>query len=71
MNYNFLYWIVLFSVLTINFFQKKEHKFYLQIGFYSFIAGVILKVIGLNEIAEFIMRMSFIFWVIGLWFANS
>ncbi len=60
------YWLVLISIIVTMFFFKRDAKFYLLSAFYIFCSGVILRVIGLNEISEILMRLSFILWIIGL-----
>lgn len=60
------YWIVLILIIGIMFFLKKDSKFYLFTAFYIFCVGAILRIIWLNEVSEILMRMSFIFWLVGL-----
>lgn len=60
------YWLVFILAIGSMFFVKRDAKFFLFAAFYIFCAGVILRMISLNEISEISMRISFIIWIIGL-----
>lgn len=60
------YWLFLISVIVTMFFFKKDSRFYLITAFYIFCTGAIMRVIGLNEISEILMRLSYILWILGL-----
>lgn len=60
------FWLILIFIIGIMFFIKKDSRPYLLTGFYIFIGGAIFRLIGLNEVSENLMRISLLFWVIGL-----
>ena len=60
------YWLMLISVVIFQLVQKKENIFYLKLAFYLFVIGALLRVLTLNDISEFMMRTSFIFFIVGL-----
>ncbi len=60
------YWLVLLAVIVTYFFKKKDSRFYLFTAFYIFCVGVLLRIMNLTNIAEILMRISLICWVMGL-----
>lgn len=61
-----IYWIILAGSIISLIFFKKRASFYLYLAFYTFIVGAVLRVVGINDIAEAIMRISFIGWLVGI-----
>ncbi len=61
-----IYWLVLGILIVAAASFKKRASFYLSLAFYLFMAGAILRIIGINDIAELIMRISLIGWLVGL-----
>lgn len=61
-----IYWVILAGLIISSIFFKKRASFYLWIGFYIFLTGAVLKIIGINNVAEIMMRISFIGWLVGL-----
>ncbi len=62
---NLIYWLILLSIITFQLVKKRENTFYLRLAFYIFITGAGLKILTLNDISEFFMRISFIFFLVG------
>lgn len=60
-----IYWILLLGIILINFKYKKDGIFYLWFGLYLFSIASFISVVNLISIAEFFMRASFIFLLIG------
>lgn len=61
-----IYWLTLASIIIFQLIKRKENIFYLNLAFYIFIIGAILKIIVLSNFSEFFMRISFIFFLVGL-----
>lgn len=60
-----IYWILFLGIIFINFKYKKGGIFYLWFGFYLFCIASFISVVNLISIAEFFMRVSLIFLLIG------
>lgn len=61
-----VYWLILISIIIYQQIKKKENTFYLYLAFYIFVIGGLLRIITLKDFSEFFMRISFIFFLIGL-----
>lgn len=61
-----IYWFILILIILFQWNQKKDNIFYLKLAFYIFLSGAAIRIIGLSEVAEFFIRISFIFWIVGL-----
>jgi len=61
-----IYWFILVLIIIFQRIQKKKDIFYLKPALYIFIIGALLRVLTLNDISEFLMRTSFIFFIVGL-----
>lgn len=60
------YWVALFLIIGIVIIIKKDSKFYLTAAFYIFCIGALLRLTGLKEVAEILMRIDFMLWIMGL-----
>ena len=60
-----IYWLILLSILIINFRFKKESIFFLWVGVCLFCIGAVVSIVSLQPLAEFIMRISLIYLLIG------
>lgn len=60
------YWLIMILIIIYQRIHKKKDRFYLQLAFYIFLTGVILRVITLIDVAEFFMRISFVLFITGL-----
>ena len=60
-----IYWVFLLGLILINFKYKKDGIFYLWLGFYLFCTASFISIINLISIAEFFMRISFVFLIVG------
>lgn len=49
---------ILVGLIIVSIKLKKAGLFYLWLGFYLFCAGSLISIIGLESLAEFIMRVS-------------
>ena len=61
-----VYWLILFSWVAVIWFSKKTSNFAFYPAFVLFIIAAVLTVFGLRSLAEPIMRISFIGWLIGI-----
>lgn len=61
-----IFWIILISIIIYHVIKKRENTFYLSIAFYIFIFGVLIRIVTFYSVSEFLMRTSFIFFIIGL-----
>lgn len=61
-----LYWLILFSWIAVMWFSKKDSNFAFYPAIVLFIIAAVLTVFGLRSLAEPIMRISFIGWLIGI-----
>lgn len=64
-----IYWLIFFGILFANIRFKKNSSVYLRAGFYLFIAGSAVSILGVFNISEFIFRICFIFLLIGFAFS--
>lgn len=60
-----IYWLLLFLIIGSIYLNKKNASFYFNIALYAFMIGAILRIIGLNSLAEIIMRIDFMLWLVG------
>lgn len=66
---NLIYWIILICwILAIKIF-KRDSNFALLPAFILFLIAASLTVLGLRNLAEPIMRVSLIGWIIGIFHA--
>lgn len=49
---------IVVGLIILNIKLKKVGVFYLQLGFYFFCGGSVISIVGLESLAEFIMRVS-------------
>jgi len=61
-----VYWYILLSWIAIIWFSKKTSNFAFYPAFILFLISAVLTVVGLRSLAEPIMRVSFIGWLIGI-----
>lgn len=61
-----VYWFILFAWVAVMWFSKKTSNFALYPAFVLFLISAVLTVIGLRSLAEPVMRISFIGWLIGI-----
>lgn len=64
-----VYWVILFVWIASIKILKKDSEITLKIAFILFILAAILTIVNLRNIAEPIMRVSFIGWMIGIFHA--
>lgn len=64
-----VYWFILISWIILIRVSKKDSGITLKIAFILFFIAAVLTVFNLRLIAEPIMRVSFIGWLIGLFHA--
>lgn len=60
-----IYWALLLGLIFINFKYKKDGIFYLWLGFYIFCTASFISIVNLISVAEFFMRASFVFLIVG------
>lgn len=60
-----IYWLLFLAIIFIHFKYKKNGIFYLWIGFYLFCISSFISIVNLISIAEFFMRISFVFLIVG------
>lgn len=61
-----IYWIVLFVWISVVWVLKKDSSFSLVPALFLFGLAALLTVFGLRNLAEPVMRVSFIGWLVGL-----
>lgn len=61
-----MYWLIAILIAILIYFKRKEPDFYLKAAIYIFAIGAILRLVGLNFISEFLMRLDFMFWIAGI-----
>lgn len=61
-----IYYFLLFLIIVYQFIKKRENIFYLNLAFYLFLLGALLRIVTLNDFSEFLMRTSFILFLVGL-----
>lgn len=61
-----IFWLILLVIIAYQKVKKRENTFYLNNAFYIFISGALLKILTLDNFSEFLMRISFIFFLLGL-----
>lgn len=62
----YFYWLIFIVTVIIVKFYKPTSKKIMLYGFISFFVGILFTIINNLLIAEFVMRISFVFWLIGL-----
>lgn len=60
-----IYWVLLLGLIFINFKYKKDGIFYLWLGFYIFCTASFISIVNLISVAEFFMKISFVFLIVG------
>lgn len=60
-----IYWVVLIILILLNKKIKKDGMFYLRIGFYLFLTGALISIVGIEGVAEFFMRICLVFLLVG------
>ena len=61
-----IYWLIFLIWILYAYFSKKESLHHLWIALSLFILAAILQIISFDNLAEPIMRVSLLGWVIGL-----
>lgn len=61
-----IYWAVLIIWIIVIKVQKKDSGVSLKIAFVLFVLASILTILNLRNLAEPVMRVSFIGWIIGI-----
>ena len=61
-----IYWIILIIWIIAIFIFKKDSGLTLKIALALFLVAAVLTVFNLRDLAEPIMRVSFIGWIIGI-----
>lgn len=61
-----VYWLIFIIWISIILFSKKDSTFAFYPAFILFLLAAVLTVFNLRSIAEPIMRISFIGWLIGI-----
>jgi len=61
-----IYWMILLGWLFILFNFKLESEASFILGFVTFVFAAIFAILGLRLIAETVMRVGFIFWLVGM-----
>ena len=67
----FIYWWVLILIILIGKIFHLRSLFYLTVAFISFFISGLFVSLGLKEIAESVMRISFIGWLAGLFLSSK
>lgn len=62
---SYIYWLVLIGSLISIWFWKKGSNFSLYVSFFLFIISALIVTVGFQDIGEPIMRLSFIFLLVG------
>lgn len=60
-----IYWLILIVIVVLVKRFKKFGKYYYHVGFYLFLMGAVISVIGMKEVAELFVRICFIFLLTG------
>lgn len=66
-----IYWLIFFGIVAANIKLRKKASVYLKYGFYLFIVGSAVSLLGIFNISEFIFRICFIFLLIGFAFSTK
>lgn len=61
-----IYWIILFLLIIGVWILKRNSNFILYPAFMLFLVSAILTVLGFRNFAETLMRVSLIFWIVGI-----
>lgn len=61
-----IYWLILVLVIIANLIQKGKTNIYLYPAFYIFLMAAFLKIVSVDTLAEFLMRISFTIFVVEL-----
>lgn len=61
-----IFWIILIVIIIYHLVKKRQNTFYFNVALYIFISGALLSVFTLKDFSEFFMRISFIFFLVGL-----
>ena len=61
-----VYWIILVVWISLVLVLKKDSSFSLVPALALFLFSAILTVVGIRNLAEPIMRISFIGWIVGI-----
>lgn len=61
-----IYYFLLLLIIVYQFIKKRENIFYLNLAFYLFLLGALLRIVTLNDFSEILMRTSFILFLVGL-----
>jgi hypothetical protein len=61
----FLWWLLLGWVYIVYRFKIKP-QISIVFGLSLYVSGIIISVLGFNELVEFLFKLSYISWIIGL-----
>lgn len=61
-----IYWIILTAWIAAIWLLKKKASLSMKIALAFFVLAAILTVVGLRNLAEPLMRVSFIGWLVGI-----
>ncbi len=61
----YIYWLVLIGLIFFIWLWKRNSKFSLYSSFTLFLISALIVTFGFKDIGEFIMRLSFIFLLVG------
>ena len=64
--YSFFYWWLLVFIIFLGLILHFKSIAYLSAAFILFFISAVLTTVGLREIAEIVMRISIMGWIIGL-----
>ena len=60
-----IYWLLLLGIIIYNIKHKKDGNFYLWIGFYLFLTGSVINILGFINFSETLMRVCFVLLLFG------
>lgn len=66
-----VYWIILIVWIAMNWIYKKDSGFSMKIALACFVIAAALTVFNFRVVAEPVMKISFIGWMIGIFQAIS
>lgn len=61
-----IYWVILTAWIAAIWLLKKKASLSMKIALAFFVLAAILTVVGLRNLAEPLMRVSFIGWLVGI-----
>lgn len=64
-----IYWLIFFGIFIANIKLRKEASFYLWAGFFLFLAGSILSLLGIFNLSELLFRLCLVLLSVGFIFS--